>query len=73
MSNCINVTKHHVSAESITERHWSLEVDWVASLQRTEVGARIRFVAYVGIPICRAIGGHHREAATIDRNGCAEV
>jgi hypothetical protein len=73
MSNCINVTKHHVSAKSIAKRHWSLKVDHIAGLQRTEVGARIRFVAYVGIPIRRAIGSHNREAAAIHRNGCTEV
>ena len=73
MSNCINVTKHHVSAKSIAKRHWSLEVHYIASLQRTEVGARIRFVAYVGIPIRRAIGSHNREAAAVHGNGGAKV
>ena len=73
MSDCINVTKHHVSAKSFAKGHWSLEVHHVAGLKRAKVGARIRFVAYVGIPIRRAVRGHHREAAAVYRNGCAEV
>ena len=73
MANGINMSKHHVPAESIAKSHRSLEVDWVACMKGAQVGSRIGFVADVGIPIRRTISGNNGEAATVDGNGCAEA
>ena len=42
-------------------------------MQSAQVGSRICFVADVGIPIRRTIGGNNGEAATIDGNGGAKA
>jgi hypothetical protein len=68
VANSIDMTEHHVSAQSITKRHRSLKVDNISFMQRAKVGAQVRFFADIGIPPTRTIGGNYGEATAIDRN-----
>jgi hypothetical protein len=68
VANCIDMTEHHVSAQTIAKRHWSLEIDNISCMQRAKVCTQVCFFAYIGIPPSGSIGGHNSEATAIDRN-----